>query len=196
MTDKKAEILRCAKILFSEQGFKKTNVSQITEMAGMATGTFYLYSPSKESLFMEIYLEENEKLKRGIMESVDTDGEPLQVIQELMRRNMEGMAANPILREWYNKDVFSKVEQKFMEQNGLEQVDFMYASFFEIIKKWQAEGKIRNDMDADMIMALFNAAIVIDVHKEEIGVQYFPEIQGHLVKFIIDGLAISANQVR
>ncbi len=45
MTDKKAEILRCGKILFTEQGFKKTNVSQITEMAGMATGTFLSLLP-------------------------------------------------------------------------------------------------------------------------------------------------------
>ena len=95
MTDKKTEILRCGKILFTEQGFKKTNVSQITEMAGVATGTFYLYYPSKESLFMEIYMEENKKLKRAIMEDVDMDDEPMQVIQELMQRNMEGMAATP-----------------------------------------------------------------------------------------------------
>ncbi len=195
MTDKKAEILRCGKILFTEQGFKKTNVSQITEMAGMATGTFYLYYPSKESLFMEIYMEENEKLKRAIMATINMDDEPMQVIQDLMQRNMEGMAANPILREWYNTEAFGKIEEKFREQNGLEKVDFMYASFFEIIQKWQAQGKLRRDMDAEMIMALFNTAIVIDVHKEEIGVQYFPEIQEHLIKFIMDGLSGAATRM-
>lgn len=194
MTDKKAEILRCGKILFTEQGFKKTNVSQITEMAGVATGTFYLYYPSKESLFMEIYLEENEKLKRVIMETVDIDDEPMQVIQDMMQRNMEGMAANPILREWYNTEAFGKIEEKFREQNGLKKVGFMYASFFEVIQKWQAEGKLRDDIDAEMVMALFSAVIVIDLHKEEIGVQYFPEIQGHLSRFIMDGLTGSAGQ--
>ncbi len=194
MTDKKTELLRCAKILFSEQGFKKTNVSQITEMAGVATGTFYLYYPSKESLFMEIYMEENEKLKRAIMEDVDTDDEPMQVIQELMQRNMEGMAANPILREWYNTEAFGKIEEKFREQNGLEKVDFMYASFLEVIQKWQEQGKMRADMDPEMIMALFTALITIDFHKEEIGVQYFPQIQVVLAQFIMDGLTGSADQ--
>ena len=63
MVDKKAKILDCGKELFSTQGFKDTSVADITKKAGIATGTFYLYYPSKDELFMEIYLEENEKLK-------------------------------------------------------------------------------------------------------------------------------------
>ena len=188
MPDKKAIIYQCAKELFSAKGFKDTNVTDVTEMAGIAAGTFYLYYPSKEHLFMEIYLDENDKLKHAIMENVDTEGEPLQVIQQLMQQNMAGMAANPILREWYNKDVFRKIEEKYREKSGLERVDFLYASFLEIIRKWQAQGKMRADIAAEMIMALFSAVIVIDLHKDEIGFQYFPQIQMHLTDFIMHGL--------
>lgn len=188
MPDKKAIIYQCAKELFSAKGFKDTNVTDVTEMAGIAAGTFYLYYPSKEHLFMEIYLDENDKLKHAIMENVDTEGEPLQVIQQLMQQNMAGMAANPILREWYNKDVFRKIEEKYREKSGLERVDFLYASFLEIIRKWQVQGKMRADIAAEMIMALFSAVIVIDLHKDEIGFQYFPQIQMHLTDFIMHGL--------
>ncbi len=59
MIDKKADILKCGRELFRSKGFKDTNVAEITEMAGIATGTFYNYYPSKDKLFMEIYLEEN-----------------------------------------------------------------------------------------------------------------------------------------
>jgi hypothetical protein len=101
---------------------------------------------------------------------------------------MAGMAANPILREWYNKDVFRKIEEKYREKSGLERVDFLYASFLEIIRKWQVQGKMRADIAAEMIMALFSAVIVIDLHKDEIGFQYFPQIQMHLTDFIMQGL--------
>jgi AcrR family transcriptional regulator len=194
MPDKKAIIYQCAKELFSAKGFKDTNVTDVTEMAGIAAGTFYLYYPSKEYLFMDIYLDENDKLKHAIMENVDTEGEPLQVIQQLMQQNMAGMAANPILREWYNKDVFRKIEEKYREKSGLERVDFLYASFLEIIRKWQVQGKMRADIAAEMIMALFSAVIVIDLHKDEIGFQYFPQIQMHLTDFIMQGLAGSRAQ--
>lgn len=66
MEDKKTKIYECAKELFSNKGFKDTNVSGITKMAGIAVGSFYNYYPSKEKLFMDIFLEENEKLKKAV----------------------------------------------------------------------------------------------------------------------------------
>lgn len=188
LLDKKTEISQCAKSLFSANGFKDTNVSDITKMAGVAAGTFYLYYASKDKLFMEIFLQENEKLKRNIMETVNVDGDPLNVMQEIMFLNMKGINENPILREWYNHDVFAKIEKNFRDENGLDQVDFLYYSFTEIVKKWQAEGKMRADISSEMIMAMFAAIVNIDMHKEEIGVQFFPEIQGYLANFVMKGL--------
>lgn len=186
--DKKDLIRACAKELFSDQGFKDTNVADITRKAGIATGTFYLYYTSKDSLFMDIYLAENVKLKNTLMADFNPDDEPLQALQDLMRRNIAGMNANPILREWFNKDVFSKIEENFNAENGLESVDFMYANFLDAVRKWQDSGKLRKDIDAEMIMALFSVVVVVDLHKEEIGMQYFPQIQAYLTEFIMAGL--------
>lgn len=189
MRDKKADIFNCGKVLFSSKGFKDTNVSDITKMAGIAVGTFYSYYSSKEKLFMEIFLEENVKLKKSIMESVNPDDDPLKMIKEFLALNISGMNSNPILREWYNRDVFSKIEQQYREENGNNVVDFLYSGSTELIKKWQAEGKMRDDIDSELIMAIFAALINIDTHKEEIGIQYFPHILDYLTEFVIKGLA-------
>ncbi len=186
--DKKAEIYRCGKELFSAKGFKDTSVSDITTLAGIAAGTFYLYYPSKEDLFMEIFLDENVKLKQSTLAAIDIDDSPMEVVREITRLNMIGIQSNPILREWYNRDVFSKIEQKYHEKNGLEHVDFIYDIFLEVVKKWQAEGKMRADIDCRMIMALFGAIINVDTHKDEIGMEFFPEIMEHLTEFVMKGL--------
>jgi AcrR family transcriptional regulator len=188
LRDIKADIFNYGRDLFSSKGFKDTNVSDITKIAGIGVGTFYNYYSSKEKLFIEIFLEENVKLKKSIMESIDPDADPLKVVKELMFLNVSGMNSNPILREWYNKDVFSKLEQHYREENGIKHVDFLYNSFTELINKWQAEGKMRNDIDCEFIMAIFTALINIDTHKEEIGVQYFPHILDYLAEFIMKGL--------
>lgn len=188
MRDKKADIFNCGRELFRTEGFKDTNVSDITKMAGIGVGTFYNYYPSKEKLFMEIFLEENVKLKRRILESIDPDDDPLKVVKELMVLNIRGMNSHPILREWYNKDVFGKIEQQYRKENGINAVDFLYDSFVELVKKWQAEGKMRDDIDCELIMVIFTALINIDTHKEEIGIQYFPQILDYLVEFTIKGL--------
>lgn len=189
MKDTKTILFNCGKELFSRNGFKDTNVSDITKTSGIGTGTFYNYYSSKEELFMEIYLEENEKLKKKIMKSVNMDQEPGSVVKELMLLNLKGMKSNPILKEWYNKEVSVKIENYFREQKGLNRLDFMYQDFSEIIKKWQEEGKIRRDIDSTMIMAIFTSIITIEIHKEEIGLQYFPEILDYLTDFTMKGLA-------
>ncbi len=188
MIDKKAEILKCGRELFRSNGFKDTNVAKITKMAGMATGTFYNYYPSKDKLFMEIYLEENTKLKKSILNSIDLEADPIYVMKKMMLLNLKGMNSNPILKEWYNKDVFNKIEQNFRKENGLDHVDFLYESFIDIVKKWQHEGKMRKDIDAEMIMAIFEALINVDTHKEEVGLQYFPQILEYLSEFTMKGL--------
>lgn len=194
MLDKKEDILMCGRELFGSKGFKDTNVADITKMAGIGVGTFYNYYPSKEKLFLEIYLEENVKLKRMILEAVDMDDNPLKVIKEILSLNISGMESNPILKQWYNKDVFSKIERLYREENGNIAVDFVFGSVLESIKKWQSEGKMRSDIDCELIMAIFTALMNIDTHKEEIGIQYFPRIFDYLVEFVIEGLSDCSKQ--
>lgn len=188
MIDKRARLLQLGRELFSAKGFKDTSVTDITKKAGIATGSFYSFFKSKEELFMELFLEENVKLKEDIMDQVDLDDDPASVISQLMVLNEEGMRNNPILREWYNREVFEKVERKYREQKGLEQMTFLYESFNEAVKHWQEKGKMRKDISPEMIMALFTAIIVVETHKEEVGVDYFPDLVHHLVGFVLEGL--------
>ena len=126
MEDKKAELFRCGKELFGRKGFKDTSIADITKMAGFAVGTFYNYYPSKEKLFMEIFIEENEALKRKLMMAVNPDEEPLQLIKKTIMLNIQGMKSKPILSQWYNRDVFDKIERLFREENGMGPMDFFY----------------------------------------------------------------------
>ena len=188
MEDKKIEIYTAGKELFATKGFKDTNVADITKSAGVAVGTFYNYYPSKEKLFMEIYIDENARHKRRLLEGIDVDGEPLAVIKEVTALNIQGMQANPILRQWFDPHVAGKLERLFREENGVDTVDFFYDIFLELVRKWQAEGKMRSDIDSEMIMMIFAAIINIDLHKEEIGVQYFPELLEYMMDFVMKGL--------
>ncbi len=116
MRDKKAEIFNSGRELFCSKGFKDTNISDITKMAGMGVGTFYNYYSSKEKLFIEIFIKENEKLKKNIMESIDLDDDPIKVVKEAIALNLNGTNSNPILKEWYNKDFSANWRRNFMKR--------------------------------------------------------------------------------
>lgn len=188
MEDKKTQIYNCAKELFSDKGFKDTNISEITKKAGMAVGTFYNYYPSKEKLFMDIFLDENAKLKRSCLQSLDLSQSPLEVVRQMLALNVEGTKSNPILKEWYNRSVFEKIEQTYREENGVQAVDFLYDSFLELVEQWQSQGKMRKDINSRMIMMIFAAMINVDTHKEEIGLEYFPELLEHMTELIMQSL--------
>ncbi len=188
MTDKKALLYDSAKELFAEKGLKDTSVADITQAAGVAVGTFYLYYPSKDRLFMEIFGQENAFMMKRLMRSIDLTEEPVPLIKKLLSLNMEGMLSNPILRQWYEKDVSEKIEKLYREENGIGGVGFLYGDFLRMVSKWQDQGKMRSDIDSSMIMAMFESIIRIGFLKEEIGLQYFPELQNHLTDFVLRGL--------
>lgn len=187
--DKKTNIIESARELFYSKGYKDTNISEIAKNAGIGVGTFYNYYESKDAIFMEIYLNENDKLKNKIIESIDLNGEPSDIITKLVVQNANEMNSNPILKEWYNKELFSKLEKSFYEKGIIENFDNNTRSGrLEMIEKWKAEGKLRNDIDTNMINAIFNSIMYIDIHKEEIGIKYFPQILVYITEFITKGL--------
>jgi len=188
MEDKKSLIYDCAKELFSEKGFKDTNIAQITDKANIAVGTFYTYYPSKEKLFLDIFLEENTALKKACLQAIDRNQSPEEVVAQMLSLNAQGISTSPILKEWYNKKVFAKIEKLYREEHGLQSVDFLYDSFLGLVEQWQAQGSIRKDIDSRMIMLVFGAIINIDVHKEEIGVEYFPHLLLIMTELIMQGL--------
>ena len=189
MIDKKVDIFNSARELFYSKGFKETNVSDIAKMAGIGVGTFYNYYSSKEKLFLEVYFKENEDHKKHLLESMNLNDDPVAMITKMVAQNASDMNSNLILKEWYNKELFSKLEQQFYEQGGIESFDEVtHGGRIDLIKKWKAEGKIRDDIDDEMINAIFNSILYIDIHKSEIGIQHFPQILIYITEFIMKGL--------
>lgn len=189
MIDKKADIFNAGRELFCSKGFKDTNVSEIAKLAGIGVGTFYNYYSSKEELFLEAFLKENEDLKERLYESVDLNDDPVTFVTKFLTKNITEMNSNLILKEWYNRELFSKLEQYFYKQDGLRRIDeLLQSGRLELVRQWKAEGKMRNDIDDDMICAIFDAIPYIDIHKSDIGVQYYPQILYYITEFVMKGL--------
>lgn len=188
MEDKKSVLYECGKTLFSVKGFKDTSVADITRESGYSVGTFYNYYESKDKLFLEIMERENAELMRQNIAMLNMDEDPVPLTKRFLAMGMEGMLKNPILKQWYNPEVYAKIEKLYKDEDVLQGMEFLYREYLELVNRWQREGKMRSDISGGMIMALFEAIIRIGYHKEEIGLKYFPELQDIMTDFVLKGL--------
>jgi AcrR family transcriptional regulator len=189
LIDKKDEVFSAARKLFASKGFKDTNISDIAKKAGIAVGSFYKYFSSKEEIFLKVYLKENEELKMRMFKSFNMNDDPVTMVTNLVSQNAVEMNSNRILKEWYNKELFAKLEKLFYEQDGFKSIEeMMNSGMAGMVKKWKAEGKVRQDLDDEMIIAIFKAIPFIDLHKSEIGIKYFPQILFYITEFVMKGI--------
>jgi AcrR family transcriptional regulator len=74
-------LLKAAEELFSEKGFKSSTMQQISEKAGLAKGSTYLYFKSKEELFTTVCL----KGIQGFGESLEDAANGAQGLEEKIK---------------------------------------------------------------------------------------------------------------
>ena len=112
-------IVKAAISVFGQVGYDAAAMSEVATQAGVAKGTLYLYFPSKEKLFEEIYLQcLAERLQAC---GVDTE-EQLSVMEKLCRRLRNGTrwelaepVKNRLVRAYLTHPVFGKQVENVVE---------------------------------------------------------------------------------
>ena len=65
----RARLLESAEEIFAELGYHEASVVKITEAAGVAGGTFYLYFQSKKEIFDELVRDLNRRVRRAMKDA-------------------------------------------------------------------------------------------------------------------------------
>lgn len=64
-------LLEAAEEVFAELGYHDASIVKLTEAAGVAQGTFYLYFESKQQIFDELVLDLNRRVRRAMSEGAE-----------------------------------------------------------------------------------------------------------------------------
>jgi AcrR family transcriptional regulator len=65
-------LLEAAESVFAELGYHDASIVKLTEAAGVAQGTFYLYFASKEQVFDELVLDLNRRVRRAMSDGASS----------------------------------------------------------------------------------------------------------------------------
>ncbi len=66
--DTRRRLLDAAEMVFGDVGYPDASIVKITEAAGVAQGTFYLYFDSKQAVFDELVRDINQRVRHAMME--------------------------------------------------------------------------------------------------------------------------------
>ncbi|HMM82576.1 MAG TPA: TetR/AcrR family transcriptional regulator [Terrimesophilobacter sp.] len=96
-TRTRARLLEAAEAVFAENGYSEASIVRITEAAGVAQGTFYLYFTSKLEIFEELVEDLNRRVRHAMTEAAASATTRIESERAGFRGFFEFTAAHPAL---------------------------------------------------------------------------------------------------
>lgn len=161
-------------------GVKKTTVDQLAQMAGISKGAFYIFYPSKESLFFKVF----EEYQNSIIEEMFNE------LNEL--ENVGSEEFSDLIYEIYKKvrhsfimNIIENQELEYLMRKIPEKDMLDHHSFDDMfIKKLLLYLKVKKDVEIGTVSASLRAIFMTMLHVKEIGEKDFDKA----LKLLISGL--------
>jgi Transcriptional regulator len=177
-------LLAAAEQEFGEKGFHQASISSITQRAGVAQGTFYIYYSSKEDILVALVQHMGRKMRHALTEAIEGAGDRLSEEKRGLTHFLRFARDNKNLYRVLMECQFVDAEKHRKHYEDLAQV---YAAR---LKKAQEAGQIRK---ADP----YAQALVLMGIGHFLGLRYSiweddlppPEVLNTVLEFIERGLA-------
>lgn len=138
-------IMEAAEEVFGTRGFHESSITDITQRAGVAQGTFYLYFESKLELFRELVREISKQLRRattaaieGITDRREAEREGLKAFFAFLKSHRR---IYKVVREaeFVDEDLFRWYYQRMAE------------GYTRRLQAAQSHGQIRDELEAESL---------------------------------------------
>ncbi|MGT2784346.1 TetR/AcrR family transcriptional regulator [Streptococcus merionis] len=172
MVEEKKQALKTAAYqVFSQKGYKATGISEIAKQAGVAVGSFYNYYDSKEDIFLDVYIAENNRIRQEMMDGLDWEAEAVDLVTQLFAWSRKKISSNKILLEWYNPAISDYVHSYFASEKGRNENLFHQFLIDNFTRRLLAEGFSQEKVQE--ILQVYQLFYYMDMHITE---SDFPDV--------------------
>lgn len=183
-------LLAAGRELFPRYGLKKTSLEDLTRPAGIAKSSFYGFFDSKESLYMELLIEERGRLRGKIStDSFSSAADGREAIGNFLRAIVREFETNPLTRrivthpeEW--QAVIRRVRPELRDSN----VEDSTQAVSSFIRRGQEAGLISAG-NPKVMAGLIRSVVVLGLHKDDIGRDIYPDVLEMMIELVADGLS-------
>jgi TetR/AcrR family fatty acid metabolism transcriptional regulator len=153
--DKRRLLLDAAVRVFARKGFHASRVGDIAEEAGVAHGLLYHYFSSKDEVLATIFRETWTDLLEAVGDVERSDTAAREQMRQVAAILLRSWRRNPDLVRVLVREVTrsSEVERRIGE------IDAAFEALERIVRKGQAAGELREDLDPRIAAVVFYGAL-------------------------------------
>jgi AcrR family transcriptional regulator len=175
-------LLAAAKASFLYFGMNKTTVEDITQNAGVAKGTFYLFFKSKGDIFMRLYSDEWKMIHDELDQKyLGKKGKLADLITGYISENRKALLSHPLLASVYERDTMVSISDRTVSKRLMEFKQMSDGSLTKIIKSWIEANELNCPIDPEVISGMIRSTSYLNYHKDEIGEEIFDEVISQLI---------------
>ncbi len=163
--DKKQALKAAAHDIFSKTGYKATGISEIAKQAGVAVGSFYNYYDSKEAIFLDVYIDENNRVRQAMINEIDWGMDMVELVSQIFRTSRSYISSNKILSEWYNPMISNELHRYYSSEEG--KISNSFHQFLEETFTNRIEDEGYSQERIQEILQVYNLFYFMDMHITE-----------------------------
>lgn len=179
--------------LFAQYGLQKTTISDLTDSAGIATGTFYQFYDSKEDLCVELLEEAGHRTyTRAVSESFEKYDDPETAIETFLRILLDMIENDPLIYRVLADDELNQLVRHRGDSQMKEDRQTAITYLVPHIEKWYAADEI-DGPSPETIARSIRAIRFLALHEAEIGFDHYHEVRDTVISAIARGLTCQSE---
>jgi transcriptional regulator, tetR family len=162
---KKQALKTAAHNVFLKKGYKEARISEIAKRAGVAVGSFYNYYDGKEAIFLDVYIEENNRIRQAMMDDIDWQQDLVKLVRQIFEQSRSLVSSNKILAEWHNPAISRTLRSYYSSGKGKSTNTFHQFLVETFTNRMVAEGYSEEKIQD--ILQVYNLFYYMDIHITE-----------------------------
>ncbi len=163
--DKRQALKTAAYDVFSKKGYKAAGISEIAKQAGVAVGSFYNYYNNKEAIFLDVYVEENDRIRQAMMDDIDWQQDLVELVRQIFEQSRSLVSSNKILAEWHNPAISRTLRSYYSSGKGKATNTFHQFLVETFTSRMVAEGYSEEKIQD--ILQVYSLFYYMDIHITE-----------------------------
>jgi AcrR family transcriptional regulator len=185
---RREDVVRLAGQLFAQKGYRATTVREIADAAGILSGSLYHHFDSKESIGDEILARFLEEILADYRAAVASDGEPKEVLSQIVRATSRTLAGNRAALTMLQNDwqYFTSQPRFRYLRDALREVERTWISQLE---RGIEAGAFRADLDPALTYQLLRDVLWIPAARNRPGGYPAEQVADALLVLLFDGIS-------